>query len=263
MTTFILFSEEYGPVHRYVQIVTRSGKIAQPPHIDRPFAGTNARKDVQRENDEILCQLRTTQARISIWSLLASSSTHRDAWATCIVFSNDDLPLEESSHIRPLYPSPLAFLHLILGFLHKPSTLKPSTLMTGLRGQLWVLRIQSSFNLHLGSLWIHEASAIPSSLHQKVKFTHEGHIITIQSDKDVVTSFEPVLQISHSEDDLHFTRFTFDMVQVISLEDDSRDMVPMSLISTAALCKGRASLLFTVDHDIPHGLGYTPSEEDA
>ena len=91
-----------------------------------------------------------------------------------------------------------------------------------------VLRIQSSFNLHLDSPWIHEAGAIPSSLHQKVKFTHEGHIITIQSDKDVVTSFEPVLQISHSEDDLHFTRFTFDMVQVISLEDDSRDMVPMS-----------------------------------
>ena len=91
-----------------------------------------------------------------------------------------------------------------------------------------VLRIQSSFNLHLGSLWIHEAGAIPSSLHQKMKFIHEGHIITIQSDKDVVTSFEPVLQISHSEDDLHLTRFTFDKVQVIILEIDSRDMVPMS-----------------------------------
>ena len=77
-----------------------------------------SREEVQREDDEILCQLRTTQARISIWSLLASSSTHRDALvkaigqirvdtattperlihmliadrATCIVFSNDDLP---------------------------------------------------------------------------------------------------------------------------------------------------------------------------
>ena len=61
-----------------------------------------------------------------------------------------------------------------------------------------------------------------------MKFIHEGRIITIKSDRDIVTSFELVLQISHSEDDLHFTRFTFDMVQVISLEDDSRDMVPMS-----------------------------------
>ena len=61
-----------------------------------------------------------------------------------------------------------------------------------------------------------------------MKFIHEGHIITIQSDRDVVTSFEPVLQINHSEDDLHLTGFTFNEVQVVSLEDDSRDMVPMS-----------------------------------
>ena len=53
-----------------------------------------------------------------------------------------------------------------------------------------VLRIQSSFNLFLGRPWIHEAGAIPSSLHQKLKFIHEGRIITIQSDRDVITSFE-------------------------------------------------------------------------
>ena len=71
-----------------------------------------------------------------------------------------------------------------------------------------VLRIQSSFNLHLDCPWIHEAGAIPSSLHQKLKFIHEGRIITIHSNRDVVTSSEPVLHISHSEDDLHLTRFT-------------------------------------------------------
>ena len=69
---------------------------------------------------------------------------------------------------------------------------------------------------------------IPSSLHQKVKFIHEGCIITIRSDKDVVTSSESVLQISHNEDDLHLTGFSFNEVQVVSLEDDNRDMVPMS-----------------------------------
>ena len=79
MTPFIMFQEEYGPVHRDVQIVTRSGRVAQYPPVDRPFAGTDARDKIQREDDEILRHLRTTQARISIWSLLASSSTHRDA----------------------------------------------------------------------------------------------------------------------------------------------------------------------------------------
>ena len=66
MTPFILFPEEYGPVHKDVQIVTRSGRVAQPPPVDRPFAGIDARDEIQREDDEILRQLRTTQARISI-----------------------------------------------------------------------------------------------------------------------------------------------------------------------------------------------------
>ena len=56
------------------------------------------------------------------------------------------------------------------------------------------------------------AGAIPSSLHQKLKFIHEGRIITIQSDRDVVTSSENVLHINHSEDDLHLNWFTFDEV---------------------------------------------------
>ena len=129
MTPFILFPEKYGLVYRDVQIVTRSGRVAQPPPVDRPFAGTDARDEIQREDDQILHQLRTIQAHISIWSLLASSSTHKDALiralsqikvdtattpegfihflianrATCIVFSYDDLPLEGSDHVRPLF----------------------------------------------------------------------------------------------------------------------------------------------------------------
>ena len=116
-----------------------------------------------------------------------------------------------------------------------------------------------------------------------MKFIHEGRIIMIQSDKDVITSFEPVLQISHNEDDLHLTGFVFDEVQVISLEDDYRDMVPMSFdqhSSTLVLSmmkgmsympglglgrrqQGPREFTFTIDHDIPYGLGYTPSDDDA
>ena len=129
MTPFILFPEEYGPVHRDVQIVTRSGRVAQPPPVDRPFAGTDDRDEIQREDDDILRQLRTTQARISILSLLTLSNTHTDALiralsqikvdtsttpgglihfliadrATCIVFSDCDLPPEGLNHVRPLF----------------------------------------------------------------------------------------------------------------------------------------------------------------
>ena len=61
-----------------------------------------------------------------------------------------------------------------------------------------------------------------------MKFIHEGRVILIQSDRDVIASSEPMLQISHNDDDLHLTGFTFDEVRVVSLEDDSRDGVSMS-----------------------------------
>ena len=102
-----------------------------PPTAARLVEGTSAPEEVKVEDDEILRQLQSTQARISIWSLLASSSTHCDALiralsqikvetttspeglihmmtvgrATCIVFSDDDLPPEDSDHTRPLYIS--------------------------------------------------------------------------------------------------------------------------------------------------------------
>ena len=110
--------------------MTRSEMIAQVASpVTRPFGGTDSIKEVRRENDEILRQLQRSQARISIWSLLATSSTYRDALiralsqirvetsttlegliqmmtvdrSTCIVFSVDDLPLEGFDHTRPLY----------------------------------------------------------------------------------------------------------------------------------------------------------------
>ena len=59
--------------------MTRSERVAQPPLlVARPFDGAISHEEVRREDDEILRQLQSTQARISIWSFLASSSTHRD-----------------------------------------------------------------------------------------------------------------------------------------------------------------------------------------
>ena len=54
MTPFLLFPEGYGPARRDVQIVTRSGRVAQPSPIDRPFVGTATKEELQREDEEIL-----------------------------------------------------------------------------------------------------------------------------------------------------------------------------------------------------------------
>ncbi|RVW78291.1 hypothetical protein CK203_055767 [Vitis vinifera] len=282
-----------------VQYILRGGRVVRqpPPAAARPVEGTSAsQEEVRAEDDEILRQLQSTQARISIWSLLASSSTHRDALtralsqirvdttttpeglihmmtvgrATCIVFSDDDLPPEGSDHTRPLYISvgcsgrrvpsvlldngsalnvcPLATA-ITLGYA--PSDFGPSTqtvraydstrreVMGTLEIELLigpatfvavfqVLRIPTSFNLLLGRPWIHRAGAIPSSLHQKVKFIHDGQVVVVQSVGDMFITAEPVLEISHTDDDLFLTGFTFDEVQTVEIEDFCRDFVAMS-----------------------------------
>ena len=79
------------------------------------------------------------------------------------------------------------------------------------------------------------------------------------------------------------TRFTFDEVHVVSLEDDRKDMVPMSFdqySSTLVLSmmrgmsytpglglgrrqQGPREFTITVYHDISYGLGYIPTTNDA
>ena len=91
-----------------------------------------------------------------------------------------------------------------------------------------VLRIPTYFNLLLGRPWIHRAGAIPFSLHQKVKFIHNGQVITVQSVGDMFISSKLVHHISHSDDDLFMTGFTFDEVHTLEMEDFCRDFVAMS-----------------------------------
>ena len=48
------------------------------PVPSRPIGPATAKEETVREDDEVLNQLQSTHARISIWSLLASSTTHRE-----------------------------------------------------------------------------------------------------------------------------------------------------------------------------------------
>ena len=76
-----------------------------------------------------------------------------------------------------------------------------------------ILRILISFNLLLGCPWIHSVGAtLPSSLYLKVKFIHNGRVITISSTGGAHLTSKPVLEISNGGDDLLMTGFAFDKV---------------------------------------------------
>ncbi|RVW61815.1 hypothetical protein CK203_065642 [Vitis vinifera] len=282
---FILRLDDDDLEGRDVQIVTRSGRVAQPPPlVARPFDGAVSHEEVRREDDEILRQLQSTQARISIWSLLASSSTHRDALiralsqirTTCALYitvgcSGRRVPSVLLDNGSALNVCPLATA-IALGFA--PSDFGPSTQT--------VRAYDSTKREVMGRPWIHVAGAIPSSLHQKVKFIHDGQVITVRSTRDIFAASEPVLQISHSEDDLLLTGFTFDEIQTLEIEDFCRDFVAMSFdqhSSTVVLDmmrgmtflpgmglgrrqQGPSEFIAAIDHDTTFGLGFIPTEAD-
>ncbi|RVW68045.1 hypothetical protein CK203_065042 [Vitis vinifera] len=252
----------------------------------------------------------STQARISIWSLLTSSSTHSDTLiralsqikvkttitleglihmvtagrATCIVFSYDDLPPEGSDHTRPPYIlvgcSNLRVTYVILdnsstlnvclmattiALGYAPSDFGPST---------QTVRAYDSTRREVMS-WGH--SFFPS-----FKGDHDGQVITVQSVGDMFISSEPVLHISHSDDDLFFTGFTFDEVNTLEKEDFFQDFVAMSFDphgNTTVLDMMRSmsylpgiglgrrqhepsEFMAIPDHGVPLRLGFIPIEAD-
>ena len=60
-----------------------------------------------------------------------------------------------------------------------------------------------------------------------MKFIHEDRAITIQSIGDTYSTSEPILEISHSNDDLFLTGFTFDKIQTVEVEHFHRDHVAL------------------------------------
>ncbi|KAL6320868.1 hypothetical protein AAG906_008868 [Vitis piasezkii] len=238
--------------------------VRQPPVVARPLEGTSSYEEVRREDDEILRQLQSTQARISIWSLLTFSSTHRDTLiraltqirvettttlerlihmvtagrATSIVFSDDDLPSKGSGHTRPLYISiGCSARQVSFVLLDNGSTLNVCPLTTAI-----ALGYAPS-NFKLGPFLI------------------------------------PFIK-SHSDDDLFLTGFTFDEVQTLEMEDFYRDFVAMSLDQHGSIVvldmmrsmfylpvmglgrrqHGPSEFMAIPDHDVPFRLEFIPTE---
>ncbi|RVW56783.1 Retrovirus-related Pol polyprotein from transposon 17.6 [Vitis vinifera] len=260
-----------------------------PPAAARPVEGTSAsQEEVRAEDDEILRQLQSTQARISIWSLLASSSTHRDALtralsqirvdttttpeglihmmtagrATCIVFSDDDLPPEGSDHTRPLYISVGCSGRRVPSvLLDNGSALNVCPLATAIAlgyapsdfGPL--LRPFASYDStrrghgYIGDRVADRAGAIPSSLHQKVKFIHDGQVVVVQSVGDMFIAAEPVLEISHTDDDLFLTGFTFDEHGSTVVLDIMRSMSYLPGMGLGRRQHGPSEFIAIPDHD--------------
>ncbi|PKI68968.1 hypothetical protein CRG98_010648 [Punica granatum] len=78
-----------------------------------------------------------------------------------------------------------------------------------------ILEIPNAFSLLLGRPWIHIASAVPSSLHQNLKFFVEGKLITVNGEKDYVIYQETAVPYIKIGEDQNLPFHSFDTISVI------------------------------------------------
>lgn len=65
----------------------------------------------------------------------------------------------------------------------------------------------------LGRLWIYQASAVPSTLHQKVKFIINDEVITVPTDTDVITLIgQKILGVRNLQAPNTFTSYQFEVI---------------------------------------------------
>ena len=82
----------------------------------------------------------------------------------------------------------------VLGNIKLPIQVGPSIFDS----EFIVMDINPSYNCLLGRPWIHMAGAVPSTLHQKVKFVVEESLITVAAEEDMIattTTTIPYLEV--------------------------------------------------------------------
>ena len=140
-----------------------------------------------------------------------------------------------------------------------------------------VMDITPSYNCLLGRPWIHSAGAVPSSLHQKVKFIMDGCLVTVEGEEDIIASISadaPYLEVSKdavecSFRSLEFINATFvaegNRIPMPKLSRNTRMGVKLTVGRGARARRGLGRhlqgivrALKPVHHKARYGLGFQP-----
>ncbi|KAK8695024.1 hypothetical protein V6N13_072566 [Hibiscus sabdariffa] len=120
------------------------------------------------------------------------------------------LPVD-SSHIKPCQNSVRAFdgtQRETIGKIEIPLLIGP----TEYTMEFVVMDIKPTYNCLLGRPWIHSVGAVPSSLHQKLKFVIEGKLVCVEAEQDIiatVTSDTPYVETNQEVVECAFRALEF------------------------------------------------------
>ena len=133
--------------------------------------------------------------------------------------------------------------------------------------------INPSYNFFLGRSWIHMAGAVPSTLHQKVKFVVEKSLIILAIEKDMIattTTTAPHLEVKRDTTECSFWSFEIatatkeEPEALISHLSQNTQMILRQTIGKGAKVgyglgkdlQGRHMVISLIPKQNCHGIGY-------
>ncbi|RDY10313.1 hypothetical protein CR513_05181, partial [Mucuna pruriens] len=141
-------------------------------------------------------------SQISLLSLLINSESHRELLLKILIEAHvpqDITPVKFRGIINNITTSRhLSFSKEVVLVEGKKAIISPFILQSKVMGEITlpirtgpttfditfqVMDIRPAYNFLLGRPWIHVGGVVPSSLHQKVKFTADGQLISVMGEK--------------------------------------------------------------------------------
>ncbi|PKI73237.1 hypothetical protein CRG98_006372 [Punica granatum] len=125
-----------------------------------------------------------------------------------ISLADDELPSEGQGHLQALH---IVCKREVNGEIDLLIDVGPCPFSVTFQ----ILEIPNAFNLLLGRPWIHPVGAVPSSLHQKLKFFVEGKLITVNGEEDYAVYKETAVPYISIGEDQNLPFHSFDTISVI------------------------------------------------
>ncbi|XP_071920616.1 uncharacterized protein [Coffea arabica] len=258
-----------------VSVVTRSGKAASPFENAIPIQANNSEppvkptitekealdflKRLQRSEYNVVEKLSKSPAQISMLDLLFSSDMHRDALIEVLTKAQipKDISVDNFSHVvgNVLFTKQITF---------SDEELRAEGI--GHNKALYIVVRP----------WIHKSGAVPSSLHQLLKFVVNDKLITIFAEEDCLVITDSGSKEDGSRNVSMTPHSTADIVSVSWITKEERALPKASVMMAKEMIRGGyefdkglgrdlqgiLKLVEIVEKKDSFGLGFRPTAKD-
>ncbi|KAL2340329.1 hypothetical protein Fmac_008269 [Flemingia macrophylla] len=220
----------------------RNGRIYTPNNLQDKASKEKEKieekeKEFKEETDELLKFMRQRNVRGIVSHITATDH---------LTFTDEEIPPEGAKHNKPLHISVKCKEYLIakvlvdngssLNVMPKREINHPIQIgPTIFNVEFQVMDITLAYSCLLGRPWIHDAKAVPSTLHQKVKFIVGDKLVMVQAEDDIIINKPSALPYVDAAEEAIET--SLQALEIANVEKFPRDMktVAQMLIRTGYL----------------------------